>query len=601
MSAKKTKTKTPKGSIRLVLSYMRPYFPLILLALLFSVIQIAATLLAPVVIGKAVDYIIGENNVDFEKILHYSFILMGLIALVMVFQWLGSLCTNKAAMNTVRDLRCAAFNKLNRVPLSYIDNRSHGDMLSRVVNDTDLISDGLIQGFTQLFSGIVTVAGTIVFMLRLNLSVTLVVVLITPVSICVAYLIARATHNMFKLQQTKRGELSGLSEEALSGVKEIKAFGREKISEAEFDGVNEDLRKVGVKAMFYSALTNPGTRFVNAIVYAAVAVVGALMVIKSGNVGFTVGILSAFLAYANQYTKPFNEITGVVTELQTASAAAGRVKELLDETEEPSDDGLPALSYCDGSIEIEHVNFAYVPDRPLIQDLNLSVLPGRRVAIVGPTGCGKTTLINLLMRFYDPQSGRILLSDTPVTEITRNSLRGSYGMVLQDSWIFRGTVAENIAYGKPNATREEIEDAAKRAHIHSFIQKLKNGYDTVIDDEGSSISQGEKQLLCIARIMLTQPPMLILDEATSNIDTRTEHKIQSAFAAMMKGRTSFVIAHRLSTIIDADVILVMRDGNVIEQGTHAELIEKGGFYSQLYNSQFVWYDKGVALNPHAYA
>ncbi len=587
MSAKKTKTKTPKGSIRLVLSYMRPYFPLILLALLFSVIQIAATLLAPVVIGKAVDYIIGENNVDFEKILHYSFILMGLIALVMVFQWLGSLCTNKAAMNTVRDLRCAAFNKLNRVPLSYIDNRSHGDMLSRVVNDTDLISDGLIQGFTQLFSGIVTVAGTIVFMLRLNISVTLVVVLITPVSICVAYLIARATHNMFKLQQSKRGELSGLSEEALSGVKEIKAFGREKISEAEFDGVNEDLRKVGVKAMFYSALTNPGTRFVNAIVYAAVAVVGALMVIKSGNVGFTVGILSAFLAYANQYTKPFNEITGVVTELQTASAAAGRVKELLDETEEPSDDGLPALSYCDGSIEIEHVNFAYVPDRPLIQDLNLSVLPGRRVAIVGPTGCGKTTLINLLMRFYDPQSGRILLSNTPVTEITRNSLRGSYGMVLQDSWIFRGTVAENIAYGKPNATREEIEDAAKRAHIHSFIQKLKNGYDTVIDDEGSSISQGEKQLLCIARIMLTQPPMLILDEATSNIDTRTEHKIQSAFAAMMKGRTSFVIAHRLSTIIDADVILVMRDGNVIEQGTHAELIEKGGFYSQLYNSQFI--------------
>lgn len=587
MSAKKTKTKTPKGSIRLVLSYMRPYFPLILLALIFSVIQIAATLLAPVVIGKAVDYMIGENNVDFEKILRYSFILMGLIALVMVFQWLGSLCTNKAAMNTVRDLRCAAFNKLNRVPLSYIDNRSHGDMLSRVVNDTDLISDGLIQGFTQLFSGIVTVAGTIVFMLRLNISVTLVVVLITPVSICVAYLIARATHNMFKLQQSKRGELSGLSEEALSGVKEIKAFGREKISEAEFDGVNEDLRKVGVKAMFYSALTNPGTRFVNAIVYAAVAVVGALMVIKSGNVGFTVGILSAFLAYANQYTKPFNEITGVVTELQTASAAAGRVKELLDETEEPSDDGLPALSYCDGSIEIEHVNFAYVPDRPLIQDLNLSVLPGRRVAIVGPTGCGKTTLINLLMRFYDPQSGRILLSNTPVTEITRNSLRGSYGMVLQDSWIFRGTVAENIAYGKPNATREEIEDAAKRAHIHSFIQKLKNGYDTVIDDEGSSISQGEKQLLCIARIMLTQPPMLILDEATSNIDTRTEHKIQSAFAAMMKGRTSFVIAHRLSTIIDADVILVMRDGNVIEQGTHAELIEKGGFYSQLYNSQFI--------------
>lgn len=585
--SKQKKAKAPKGSIRLVLKFMRPYCPLILLALLFSIIQIAATLLAPVVIGKAIDYIIGEKNVDFTKVLHYSFILMGLIALVMVFQWLSSLCTNKAAMNTVRDLRCAAFNKLNRVPLSFIDNRSHGDLLSRVVNDTDLISDGLIQGFTQLFSGIVTVAGTIIFMLRLNLTVTLVVVLITPVSICVAYLIARATHNMFKLQQSKRGELSGLTEEALSGVKEIKAFNREEMTENEFDNVNEQLRRVGVKAMFYSALTNPGTRFVNAIVYAAVAVVGALMVIKNGNIGFTVGILSAFLSYANQYTKPFNEITGVVTELQTASAAAGRVKELLDENEEPADGGLPNLQYCDGSLEVENLSFAYNPTRPLIQNLNLSVLPGKRVAIVGPTGCGKTTLINLLMRFYDAQQGRILLSNTPVTEITRESLRSKYGMVLQDSWIFRGTVAENIAYGKPDATQKEIEDAARRAHIHSFICKLKDGYDTVIDDEGSSISQGEKQLLCIARIMLTQPPMLILDEATSNIDTRTEQKIQSAFAAMMKGRTSFVIAHRLSTIIDADLILVMRDGNVVEQGTHKDLLSRGGFYAELYNSQFV--------------
>ena len=584
---KKQKNANSKGSIKLVLKFMRPYYPLIALALLFSVIQIAATLYAPVVIGDAVDYIIGAGNVNLEQVMRRAYVLMGLIAVVMVFQWLASLCTNKAAMNTVRDLRCAAFNKLNRVPLSVIDTRAHGDLLSRVVNDTDLISDGLIQGFTQLFSGVVTVAGTIVFMVSLNVSVTLVVVLITPVSICVAYLIARATHNMFKTQQSKRGELSGLTEEVLSGIKVVKAFNREEIARKEFDEVDEELRKVGTKAMFYSALTNPGTRFVNAIVYAAVAVVGALMVIRSTGGAFTVGMLSCFLSYAHQYTKPFNEITGVVTELQTASAAAGRVKELLEEKEEPDDDGLPTLEYCDGQIDIEHADFAYVPSRPLIQDINLSVLPGKRVAIVGPTGCGKTTLINLLMRFYDVQSGRILISNTPVTDIKRSSLRGAYGMVLQDSWIFRGTVAENIAYGKPDATREEIEDAAKRAHIHSFIEKLENGYDTIIDDEGSSISQGEKQLLCIARIMLTQPPMLILDEATSNIDTRTEQKIQSAFAAMMKGRTSFVIAHRLSTIADADLILVMRDGNVIEQGTHTELLGKGGFYAELYNSQFV--------------
>lgn len=585
-NSKSEKPAVQKGAIRLVMRYMHRYMPLIVVALIFSAVQITATLFAPVVVGKAIDYILGENNVNFEKIMFYAFILMGLIAAVMIFQWLASLCTNKAAMNTVRDLRCAAFNKLNRVPLSYVDTKSHGDLLSRVVNDTDLISDGLIQGFTQLFTGVVTIIGTIIFMIQRNVTVTLVVVLITPVSICVAYFIARATHNMFRRQQTMRGTLSGLSEEALSGVKVIKAFNREKQAEKEFDEVNEELRKVGIKAMFYSALTNPGTRFVNGIVYAAVAVVGALMVIDGGNSAFTVGMLSCFLSYANQYTKPFNEITGVVTELQTASAAAGRVKELLEEKEEPCDDGLPDLTYCDGSLEIEQVDFAYDPSRPLIRDLNLSVLPGKRVAIVGPTGCGKTTLINLLMRFYDPQNGRILLSNTPVTEITRASLRGAYGMVLQESWIFRGTVAENIAYGKPDASREEIIDAAKRAHIHSFIEKLENGYDTVIDDEGSSISQGEKQLLCIARIMLTQPPMLILDEATSNIDTRTEQKIQSAFAAMMKGRTSFVIAHRLSTIVDADMILVMRDGNVIEQGTHAELLKRGGFYSELYNSQF---------------
>lgn len=576
-----------KGALSLVVRRMRPYYPLIVLALLCSAVQIAATLFAPVIIGRAIDYIIGANNVRLDRVLHYAYILMGLIAVVMLFQWLAALCTNKAAYDTVRDLRCAAFNKLNRVPLAYVDTHPHGDLLSRVVGDTDLISDGLIQGFTQLFSGVVTVAGTLAIMLWYCWQLALVVVLITPVSICVAYLIARATHNMFTLQQQKRGALTALAEENLSGAKTVKAFGREKDAVRAFDEENEDLRKVGVKAMFYSSLTNPGTRFVNAIVYAAVAVAGALMVIRAGNVGFTVGLLTCFLSYANQYTKPFNEITGVVTELQTASAAAGRVKELLEEEEEPSDEGLPALAACDGSLSVEHVDFCYDPARPLIRDLNLNVTSGSRVAIVGPTGCGKTTLINLLMRFYDPQKGVIRLSGVPADGITRQSLRASYGMVLQESWLFRGTVAQNIAYGKPDATKEEIVDAAKRAHIHATIEKLPQGYDTVIDDEGGAISQGEKQLLCIARIMLTQPPMLILDEATSNIDTRTEAKIQSAFAAMMKGRTSFVIAHRLSTIADADLILVMRDGNVIEQGTHEELLAARGFYADLYNSQFV--------------
>lgn len=581
--ATKKKAKN-KGAIKLVLSYMKPYRALLLLALLFSVVQIAATLYAPVVIGKAVDYIIGTNSVDFTRVLHSAYILLGCIGVVAVFQWLTALCTNKVAHSTVRDLRAAAFNKLNRVPLETIDSTAHGDLLARVSSDADLISDGLIQGFTKLFSGVVTVVGTIVFMLRQNLTVTLVVVLITPLSICVAYFIARATHSLFREQQRMRGEMSGLAEELISGNKIIKAFGRERHAERQFDELNEELNTVGVKAMFSSALTNPCTRFVNAIVYAAVAVVGALLVIKNP-AALSVGGLSCFLSYAHQYTKPFNEITGVITEVQTATAAAGRVRELLLSPEEPNDDGLPALSYCDGSLDIRRVNFRYDASRPLIEDLSLSVKPGSRVAIVGPTGCGKTTLINLLMRFYDPQSGKILLSNTPINEITRDSLRAAYGMVLQESWLFKGTVAENIAYGKPDASREEIIAAARRAHINGFIEKLPNGYDTVLG-AGTEISQGEQQLLCIARIMLTQPPMLILDEATSNIDTRTERKIQSAFAAMMKGRTSFIIAHRLSTIVDADLILVMKDGNVIEQGTHTDLLNKGGFYASLYNAQF---------------
>ncbi len=577
-------SKAAKGSVKTVLRFMRPYIPLLVLALLFSAVQIAATLYAPVVIGKAIDHIVGENNVQLSRVLHYAYILMGCIAVAALFQWLTSLCTSKAAHATVRDLRCAAFNKLNRVPLKTIDSHPHGDLLARVANDTDLISDGMIQGFTQLFSGVVTVLGTIGFMLRLNLTVTLVVVLITPLSIAVAFFITRATHKYFTAQQVKRGQMSALAEELISGSNIVKAFGREQATERQFDELNEEIRVVGVRAMFSSALTNPGTRFINGIVYAAVAVVGALLVVKNP-AALSVGGLSAFLSYAHQYTKPFNEITGVITELQTATAAAARVHELLLEPEEPSDAQLPALSHCDGALTVEHLDFCYDLARPLIRDLNLSVRPGSRVAIVGPTGCGKTTLINLLMRFYDPQSGQICLSGTPIQDVTRDSLRACYGMVLQESWLFNGTVAENIAYGKPDASREEVIAAAKKAHIHGFIQKLPNGYDTVIG-ENAAVSQGEKQLLCIARIMLTEPPMLILDEATSNIDTRTERKIQAAFAKMMQGRTSFIIAHRLSTIVDADRILVMRDGNVIEQGTHAELLQQGGFYSTLYNSQF---------------
>lgn len=581
-SAKKRKD---KGAVGRVLHYARPYLWLLALALLFAVIQITATLLAPVIVGKAIDCMLGKGAVAFTRIFTYVIYLLLTIAAAALFQWLGTLCTNKLAYYTIRDLRNAAFTKLNRVPLSYIDTHAHGDVMSRVVSDTDQISDGLIQGFTQLFSGVVTVAGTVVFMLLINLTVSLVVILVTPLSIAVAWLIARATHKMFQRQSDKRGEMGGLVEEMLSGQKVIKAFSYESRAEAAFDSLNADLKTCGIKAMFYSSLTNPSTRFVNGIVYAAVAVTGALIVI--GNpAALSVGLLSTFLSYANQYTKPFNEITGVVTELQTATAAARRVFALLDEPEEPADDGLPALTYCDGCVDLCDVSFSYVPQRPLIQHLMLNVLPGQRVAIVGPTGCGKTTLINLLMRFYDVCGGEIRVSEQPVGSITRASLRACYGMVLQETWLFCGTIRENIAYGKRDATDEEIVAAAKQAHIHSFIERLPQGYDTVLDEDGGGISQGQKQLLCIARILLTQPPMLILDEATSSIDTRTEQKIQSAFARMMKGRTSFIIAHRLSTIKDADVILVMRDGNIVEKGTHDSLLAQGGFYAALYNSQF---------------
>ncbi len=587
---KKITRKGDAAAIKHLLRYAKPYVPIILLALVFSVIQIAATLLGPVVVGRTVDYIIGENNVDFGVIFKNAGILGGLIATVVLFQYLSSLCINFASFRTIRDLRKYAYDKLNDVPLSYIDNHSHGDLMSRVGSDIDQISDGLIQGFSQLFSGVVTIIGTLVFMLSVNWLIAIVVVLITPLSLFVAYFIANGCHNMFAMQAQKRGELSGLVTEMLSNQRVVKLFGYENRAEERFADINGELKIWGQNAAFYSAMVNPCTRFVNNVVYVAVCVLGAYLVIRGNGIlgmsAFTVGGLSCFLSYANQYTKPFNEITGVVTELQTATAAANRVFELLEAPSQTSDADLPNMTNANGNIEIDNVYFSYVPEKPLIQGFSLSVKSGQRVAIVGPTGCGKTTLINLLMRFYDPNSGVIRVEGKDITTVTRESLRLSYGMVLQDTWLKKGTVRENIAFGNPDATDEEIIAAAKAAHIHGFISRLEHGYDTVLAGDGGNISQGQKQLFCIARVMLTHPPMLILDEATSSIDTRTELKIQEAFEKLMQNKTSFIVAHRLSTIKNADLILVMNKGNVIEKGTHVELLEKGGFYYNLYNSQF---------------
>lgn len=584
------KNKTDFAAIKKLLKYARPYVPVIILALVLSALQIAATLLAPVVIGKTVDYIIGENNVDFGVILKNAGILAGLIACVLVFQYLASLCINFASFRTIRDLRSSAYAKLNDVPLSYVDSNSHGDLMSRVGNDVDQISDGLIQGFSQLFNGIVTIIGTLAFMLWYNWLIALVVVCLTPLSLFVAYFIAKGCHNMFAMQAKKRGELSGLVTEMLSNQRVVKLFGYEKRAEDRFATINGDLKVWGQNAAFYSAMVNPCTRFVNNVIYVVVCVLGVYLVIKGGVVpgigALSVGALSCVLSYATQYTKPFNEITGVVTELQGATAAASRVFDLLEAQNQSSDERFEDLTDAHGNINIDDVYFSYVQDKPLIQGFSLNVKSGQRVAIVGPTGCGKTTLINLLMRFYDPDSGKIEVEGKDITEMTRKSLRLSYGMVLQDTWLKKGTVRENIAYGNPSATDEEIIEAAKAAHIHNFVTHLENGYDTVLDDDGGNISQGQKQLLCIARVMLTHPPMLILDEATSSIDTRTEIKIQQAFEKLMQNKTSFIVAHRLSTIKNADVILVMNKGNVIEKGTHEELLEKGGFYANLYNSQF---------------
>lgn len=570
-------------ALKRVLKYAKPYIGSLILALISAVISVALSLLAPILIGKAIDYIIGAGNVDFKEILRILIYLVAAVLGSALFSWIMSLCTNKVSFNTVRDLRKEVFSKLNTVPLRYVDTNSHGDIISRVVNDIEIISDGLLQGFSQLFTGVVTIVGTLIFMLTINVKITLVVVVATPLSLFVASFIARHTYKHFKEQSAARGELGGYIEEMVGNQKLVKTFGYEQRAQEGFEEINEKLRRTGIISQFFSALTNPTTRFVNGVIYAAVGIIGAISAI---NGKLSVGQLSSFLQYSNQYTKPFNEISGVITELQTAVASAARVFEVIDMQDEVSDEGLPELSDQSGRIDIDNVYFSYVPEKPLIQGMNLHVKPGQRIAIVGPTGCGKTTVINLLMRFYDVNEGRISVGGQDIREITRDSLRRSFGMVLQETWLFSGTVRENIAYGRPDATEEEIIAAAKAAHAHSFIKRLPDGYDTYISEEGGSISQGQKQLLCIARIMLTNPPMLILDEATSNIDTRTEIRIQRAFEKMMKGKTSFIIAHRLSTIKTADIILVMRDGNVIEQGSHKELLSQGGFYAELYNSQF---------------
>lgn len=574
-----------KETLARVLRFAKPYRWYLLAALVSAVLSVSLTLYAPVLIGRGIDQIVAPGKVYFDNLLPIL-IELGIVAvLAAIFQWLLTLCTNIVTYKTVRDLRSAAFEHMEELPLSNIDSRPHGDIISRIINDIDSVSDGLLQGFSQLFTGIITIAITLVYMLAINFKVGLVVVVITPLSLFVASFIAKHSFDMFRRQSAIKGQLSGCIEELVGNQKVVKAFSYEERAQQQFDRINHQLYDVGVKAQFYSSLTNPCTRFVNGVVYAAVAIVGALSCIAGG---FSVGALSSFLTYANQYTKPFNEISGVITELQTAIASAKRVFDIIDEpVQQPDEPDAAHPTGCEGQIEIDRVSFAYEKSHPLIRDFHLQVKPGQRIALVGPTGCGKTTMINLLMRFYDVDAGEIRVDGQPIKKIGRDSLRSLYGMVLQDTWMFKGSVRDNIAYGKPDATDEEVVAAAKAAHAHSFIMRLPQGYDTVLAEDGGNISQGQKQLLCIARAMLTKPSMLILDEATSSIDTRTEIKIQQAFAQMMEGHTSFVVAHRLSTIREADCILVMKDGQIIEQGTHRQLLEKKGFYHQLYNSQFI--------------
>ncbi len=574
--------KAKKGALLRILKYVKPQMWLVVIALICAAASVLLSLYTTVLIGDAVDCIT-DIGADFEAMTPILIQIAVIIPLVMIFQWLMYFCTNAITHKTVKMLRTDAFAQVQKIPLSYIDVNAHGDIISRVVNDVDAVSDGLLQGFQQLFTGVVTIVGTLCFMLSLNIEITLVVVLITPLSFAVAAVISKLCFNKFREQSQLKGELTGYIDEHIGGQKLVKAFGYEDSAKEHFNEINERLNVCGRRAQFYSALTNPCTRFVNSLVYAGVGVFGALRVVTSGGV-FSVGGLSCFLQYANQYTKPFNEISGVVTELQNAIASAGRIFELIDEKAESDDSDNYVLTSCDGKVELHDVSFSYIPEKPLIENLNLLVESGQHIAIVGPTGCGKTTLINLLMRFYDVVGGEIKVSGHPIKSLTRNSLRSNFGIVLQETWLFKGTVRENIAYGRPDAPLEEVIEAAKAAHAHSFIRRLPQGYDTVISD-GGDLSQGQKQLLSIARVMLTLPPMLILDEATSSIDTRTEMRIQSAFDRMMKGRTSFVVAHRLSTIREADCILVMKSGHIVEQGNHTELMAKGGFYSQLISSR----------------
>ena len=586
MSAKAKAKLTPeqrKATLTRVLHKIRPYSLFVVCSLIVAAVSVAAQLYIPILCGDAIDLMLGKGNVDFAGVGRIIVEVL-VVAVVAAFaQWLLSVCNNRITFSVSRDLRNEALRKIQTLPLSYLDSHPSGDIVSRMVADVDTFADGLLMGFTQLFSGVLTILGTLLFMLSENVVITLVVVCITPLSLLVASFLAKRSYKYFQGQSSVRGEQTALVNEMIEGQKVVQAFGHEAESLDAFDEVNGRLQDVSLKAIFFSSMTNPATRFVNNIVYAGVGLVGALYAVRGG---ITIGQLSVFLNYANQYTKPFNEISGVVTELQNALACAARVFELLDaEDQVPEAENAKVLE-TDGHVELKDVSFRYLPDRPLIEGLDLDVKPGQRIAIVGPTGCGKTTLINLLMRFYDVNGGSIKVSGTDIRDVTRASLRGSYGMVLQDTWLRAGTVRENIAYGKPDAPLDEVVAAAKAAHADSFIRRLPKGYDTVIAEDGGNISQGQKQLLCIARVMLCLPPMLILDEATSSIDTRTEVRIQKAFARMMQGRTSFIVAHRLSTIREADVILVMKDGHIVEQGNHDELLAAGGFYAKLYNSQF---------------
>lgn len=573
-----------KNTMRRLLRYLKKYWLLLMLSLLFAALTVAMTLYLPILIGQAVDLIVAPGQVEFSTIARLLLKMGILIGATALSQWIMNACNNRITYRTVRDIRSDAFARLEILPLRYIDAHSYGEIVSRMIADVDQFADGLLMGFTQFFTGVLTIVGTLLFMLWMNPLITLVVVVITPVSLFVASFIARKTYAMFKEQSAARGEQTGIIDEMVGNQKVVHAFGYQDRAQGRFDEVNERLRKCSLRAIFFSSITNPSTRFVNSLVYAGVCVAGALSAVQGG---ISVGQLTSFLSYANQYTKPFNEISGVVTELQNALACADRIFELIEETPQtPEPAGAKTLTAPDGSVALEDVSFSYVPEQHLIEHFDLAAKPGQRIAIVGPTGCGKTTIINLLMRFYDVDSGCIRVSGEDIRQLTRGSLRTSYGMVLQDTWLKTGTIRENIVMGKPDATDEEVIAAAKASHAHGFIRRLPQGYDTPITEDGGGLSQGQKQLLCITRVMLCLPPMLILDEATSSIDTRTEIKIQEAFNRLMQGRTSFIVAHRLSTIREADVILVMKDGHIIEQGNHRTLLEKNGFYAELYRSQF---------------